>query len=197
MRVAGLVLAGGRSSRMGKNKALLRLPDGQTFLENALGILAEACEAVWISRAPDQNYGSLPCVADRRVGLGPLGGIAAGLAHIKSLGFDAAQVLACDLPLMRPSLLAPLRDAPPGALLSVWRDGQSGRLEPLAALYFCSALPFLEDALANGRLALKNAVPAWGVAIRDYGPSLAACFCNCNTPEEYRSLAGFCDHGSA
>ena len=107
MSVLGLVLAGGLSTRFGSDKALAEL-HGQTLLARAVATLSGWCDTVVIA---GRSEGPAQCVPDwPRTGMGPLGGIAAGLRHARDHGF--ASVLSCgvdsvDLPADLLTLLSP------------------------------------------------------------------------------------------
>ncbi|MFC3097014.1 molybdenum cofactor guanylyltransferase [Alteraurantiacibacter palmitatis] len=94
MSVMGLVLAGGQSTRFGSDKALAVL-GGDTLLARAVATLSAWCETVVIAGRDDAAAQGLGhCIPDwPRPGLGPLAGIAAGLAHARAHGF--ASVLSC------------------------------------------------------------------------------------------------------
>jgi len=107
--ILGVVLAGGMGSRFGSDKALARL-DGQTLISRAVDALSEWCEMVVIA---GRETGPAPCIPDwPRAGMGPLGGIAAGLRHAQDL--DYATILTCgvDSVALPEDLLADLSPAP-------------------------------------------------------------------------------------
>lgn len=91
MRLLGAVLAGGRSSRFGSDKALAML-DGRTLLDHAIASIAPYVEAVVVC-------GRVPGLADRPAAdMGPLGGLNAALHHALSGGYDAVLTTGCDIP---------------------------------------------------------------------------------------------------
>src|SRR5579862_5291066 len=149
---AGIVLAGGRSTRMGAPKAALPW-GGTTLLAHVCEVLAAALGAqVVVVRAPGQELPSLPAavevVEDAVEGRGPLQGIAAGLAAVAPRA-DAAYVSATDVPLLRPGfvrrVVGALDDETDVALPVV-----GGHHQPLAAAYRTSLVPLLESLLARG-----------------------------------------------
>src|SRR5262245_39799229 len=79
----GLVLAGGASTRMQRDKAALQYNGGQSQLEWAFGLLTQSCVATFVSVRPDQRAEQLraqfPQIVDRQPGLGPISGISAAL----------------------------------------------------------------------------------------------------------------------
>lgn len=105
--LTGIVLTGGRSTRMGQDKASLVL-GGSTLLERVVSALNAVADEVVIVRAPQQSLplvtssGSLVVVADPVEGAGPLAGIATGL---EAASAPRALVVGVDHPFLRPSLL--------------------------------------------------------------------------------------------
>src|SRR3954468_23870491 len=102
---AGIVLAGGRSSRMGSPKAALEW-HGSTLLRRVCGIVGRAVDGpVVVVRAPGQELPALPAaveiVDDAREGRGPLQGLAAGLAAVRDRS-PVAYVSSTDVPLLHP-----------------------------------------------------------------------------------------------
>lgn len=88
--ILGAVLAGGRSTRFGSDKALAEL-GGRTLLDRAVAALAGLCDAVVVVGREDAPVPTLPDWP--RAGMGPLGGIAAALHHARDAGY--AEVLTC------------------------------------------------------------------------------------------------------
>ncbi|MCP5471850.1 MAG: NTP transferase domain-containing protein [Sinobacteraceae bacterium] len=134
--VYGLLLAGGRSSRMHRDKAALEY-HGRSQLAHAFDLLTTAVEQVFVSVRPDQQDDAVrrgyPQIVDQRAGLGPLAGILAAQAARP----DAAWlVLACDLPFLEARTLSHLlasRDA--AGLATAFRSAHDGLPEPLCAIY--------------------------------------------------------------
>lgn len=110
-RVCPVVLAGGLSSRMGKDKALLKLPNGRTLLEQAKGVLEKFDAPHGIERLSTLVSGNRPGgVKDRYPAAGPLGGLQAVVAHLGQweIHCDALLVVPVDMPLLSPALLQQL-----------------------------------------------------------------------------------------
>ena len=151
---AGVVLAGGRSSRMGTPKAALEW-HGSTLLRRTVGILARATGGpVVVVRAPGQELPALPpgteVVADPREGLGPLQGIAAGLAALSGRA-EAAFVSSTDMPFLHPAFVR--------RVLAAVADGADvglpvarGYQQPLAAAYRVALAPLAAGLVARQRL---------------------------------------------
>ena len=149
---AGIVLAGGRSSRMGTPKAWLDW-HGTTLLRRACGIVARGTAGpVVVVRAPGQELPPLPAgvrvVEDAREGRGPLQGILAGLEVTDA---DVAFVASVDLPFLHPAFVAAVcAAADAGTDVAVPFLG--GYRQPLAAAYRPSVAPVVEELVGAGRM---------------------------------------------
>lgn len=145
--LGGIVLAGGKSSRLGFDKALLRV-NGQLLVQWLPERLAAQLRPVVLVVDRPQRY-AVPVrqLVDATPDAGPLAGIATGL---QSLAVPALFACACDMPLLRPSLLQRLCAALDGHDLVIPERG--GRLEPLCAVYAASCLPVILRLLRDRRL---------------------------------------------
>ncbi len=166
--MAGLVLCGGASRRMGIDKATLSHPDGGTALDGAARALdASGARPVLIATGTDGRLGSLGRaeVDDGEVhrGAGPLAGILAGLRRSDDDGCHLLAVLAVDLPNASPPLFRWLRQQwRPSDKVLVPLD-RTGRPQPLHALYATSLVGQIDDQLRAGErrvLRLLDAVDA-------------------------------------
>jgi molybdopterin-guanine dinucleotide biosynthesis protein A len=188
--VSGIVLAGGRSRRMGRDKA--RLPYGGTTLLNHVALtLAGVCGEVIIVAETAGDYADLELPTATRVvgdlypGRGPLGGIVTGL---RAADAGVHVVIACDMPRLQPDLLRLLTGSIGGFDAVVPEIG--GRLEPLCAAYHSRCANRLELRLLAGDLSLQSAMRALQLnlldesLIRSIDPQLAS-FSNVNTPDDY------------
>jgi molybdenum cofactor guanylyltransferase len=154
LKSAGIVLAGGRSSRMGTPKAALEW-HGSTLLRRTAGILARVTDGpVLVVRAPGQALPDLPpeveVVDDPREGLGPVQGLAAGLAAVAGRA-GVAFVCSTDLPFLHPAFVRRvLRAAEEGA--DVGLPHARGFPQPLAAAYRTALAPVAERLVSEQRL---------------------------------------------
>ena len=154
--VAALILAGGRSSRMGRDKRRLRLwgEHGPTLLERTVSLVQPLVAATAVVLPDPEAWEQLQVlrIADTWPHQGPLGGIASGMQLLQQPWF---LVLACDLPGLSHVVLETLltRTRPASALVPVHGDG---RPEPLLALYHRSVLPVIEDLIAEDRRAVRD-----------------------------------------
>jgi molybdopterin-guanine dinucleotide biosynthesis protein A len=198
MRVAGVVLCGGRSSRMGRPKAWLPF-GGETLLLRTVRTLREVVDPVIVVAAPGQDVPPLPpavrIVRDEIEDRGPLGGLAAGLAALEGLA-DAAYLSACDVPFLTPAFVRRVIELLGDAPIAVPRVGD--HFHPLAAAYRLSVLPHANELLAANRLRVANLFDA--VPVRVIGPDeLAAAdpdlasLRNVNTREEYEAALRVAD----
>jgi molybdopterin-guanine dinucleotide biosynthesis protein A len=183
---SALILAGGRSVRMGSPKALL-LFDGEPLIVHSVRLLRQLFADVLIAAAPGQHLPPVPAriVADAVPHQGPVGGLCAGLG---SAGTDVVFVTSCDSPFLSPELIASMVSRIHGCDVVVPR--WQGRDQPLHAVYRRSVLPVLEEQLARGDLragALFDRVRACRideVEIGRFDPA-GLSFFSMNTPGEY------------
>jgi molybdopterin-guanine dinucleotide biosynthesis protein A len=197
---AGVVLAGGKSERMGAEKAALPI-GGEALLARIVRRLRLALPEVYIigpshlkALAPDT-----PLFPDDFPGLGPLGGLSTALAHIAS---QHIFVVGCDMPFVESALVGAMARAASGhpevdvvALRTARGAGGvrgAGGLEPLHAVYARTCAPLVQErsAAADGRslVALLERLrllelPASSIA--RYDPAGRSTF-NANSPDEWR-----------
>jgi len=187
--ITAVILAGGTSSRMGSNKALLTV-DGAPLIEGIYRTLARLFrEVILVTNTPGE-YTFLPCpmVGDRYPGAGPMAGLHAGLLASRE---DRIFLTACDTPFLSPDVIRMIC-AVDGEYDAVVPVGPGGK-EPLQALYRRRCLAMVEQALEQGdgkllnlldRLRTRLVTPEELAVI----PDAAVSFCNVNTPEEYATL---------
>ncbi len=159
--MAGVVLAGGGSRRMGRDKATLAL-GGESLAGHAAARLARVCSEVALADAGRGLLPEYPSLAD-----GPGRGPAAGILGAARLWPGRPLlVLACDLPAVPEGLLADLARSIDAAdadwVVPRWRGG----VEPLCALYGPAALAALERRVARGLLALHDLALEADLAVR-------------------------------
>lgn len=185
---SGVLLAGGKSSRMGTNKALLRFASGETVIGRIAGRLRPLCaDLLLITNTPDEYaFLGLPMHADAHPGASSLGGIATGLLHAAC---DRAVVLSCDLPLVSADLLAHLLALPFDYDLLM--PFIAGRQQPLHAIYSRTCLPAIQAQIAAGDLKiirLMDTLRARVVTESDLHPGWLPSFRNMNTPEDWEAI---------
>lgn len=181
MRAAGYVLVGGRSTRMGADKALLPYRAG-TLVDHVAAEVRAAAGCVTLVGDPNRyRHLGYPVINDRLPGNGPLGGIVAALAASPA---DWALIVACDMPGVTAALLTGLLDAAINATGNpdcVVPELDSGP-EPLCAVYNRRALSLLDSFLDHKFLKMRDAVQSLKTAFVPY--SDPRFFRNLNTPED-------------
>ncbi|MDE2050437.1 MAG: NTP transferase domain-containing protein [Gammaproteobacteria bacterium] len=182
----GLVLAGGRSSRMQRDKAALEYA-GRTQLERAVELLTPLVERVFVSVRADQSGEPLRARFAQIVDSGEAAGPIAGIIAAQSSHPDAAWlVLACDLPLLdRQTLEHLLRSRRPGRQATAYRSGRDGLPEPLCAIYEPSSREAIRAHIASGRDCPRKFLINSDTELIDQ-PEPGA-LDNVNTPSEYGS----------
>jgi molybdopterin converting factor subunit 1 len=180
----GLVLAGGRSTRMGADKAALSVA-GRTQLEQAMALLAPRVARAFVSVRADQRAEPLRAafeqIEDRRENSGPIAGILAALERHPE---HAWLVLACDLPLLDGATLDRLlRSRAPTRLATAFRSSHDRLPEPLCAVYEPASGAALAAYVAAGGNCPRKFLMSADVELLDE-PNPRA-LDNANTPEEY------------
>ncbi len=183
--LTGFVLAGGKSTRMGRDKAALSL-NGRTLLETALAAVRPVVNEVFIlgPREPYCNFA--PVVADIFPGCGPLSGIHAALAQTKT---EFNLMIAVDTPFLSAGLLRYLAERALAARAVVTAPEINGYPQPLCAVYSQDFLPIAERALRAGAYKIVPLFPNGGtLVIRETELARVAftaeMFENLNTPED-------------
>lgn len=150
----GVVLAGGQSSRMGRDKALVEL-DGITLLDRAIELLRPHAKEVLVIGDPDKYApGHATVVPDDIPGKGPLAGLVTALKHAR---YVRLLVLACDLPNINDRLLIHLKNDLIGDVDAVV-PRHDDFIEPLAAAYHRHAIELFERNIAADRLKMSDAL---------------------------------------
>jgi len=182
MREAGFVLAGGRSSRMGRNKALLRHLGVPLVVRAAAAVRSAAGSVTILGDAAFYSRFGWPVLPDEQSDLGPIGGLCTALEHTKA---EWNLVVACDMPELSPNLLRELiRRTQRCRSLCVAPLTETG-FEPLCAVYRRTALPEVRRAIAGGRLKMRDLLTLLDAApVAGLDP---AWFRNVNTPAEWAS----------
>jgi molybdopterin-guanine dinucleotide biosynthesis protein A len=190
--VAGIVLCGGQSSRMGRPKAWLPFA-GETMLGRVVYLLGTVVSPVVVVAAPGQDVPPVPAgvevVRDPERGRGPLQGLAAGMEALAGR-VQAAYVSSCDVPFLRPAFVRRMVELLGDSRIAVPDVG--GYRHPLAAVYRVEVLDVVRRLLAEDRLRpafLFDQVPTRFVRaseLEDADPGLQT-LRNLNTPEDYEA----------
>ena len=185
---AGFVLAGGKSTRMGSDKAFLEF-EGRTLLDRALTVMTPVCDHVTIVGDPVKfaKYESETVLADTFPGCGPLGGIHAALEHSSG---RLNLMLAVDMPFVSPELLSFLfaKAEDNDAVVSVPRINDG--LQPLCAIYRRDFASIAEQALRAGKYKIDALFADVSINAIEETALISAGFCarnffNMNTPQDF------------
>jgi molybdopterin-guanine dinucleotide biosynthesis protein A len=183
--IAGFVLVGGASSRMGRDKALLPLGE-QTMAQRVAAAVQEAAGSVTLVGDP-QRYGGLgyAVIADPVSGFGPVAGIAAAV----NAGAEWNLVVACDMPAVTADFLRALLDTARASECDcILPVGPSGRPEPLCAVYHRRCLAPLQQALRNQVHKVMLALS--GARVQKFPVGAEQYLANLNTPDEFDMFKG-------
>jgi molybdenum cofactor guanylyltransferase len=201
MNAGGIILCGGKSTRMGSPKALL--PFGpETMLQRVVRLLGTVVSPIVVVAAPQQSLPELPpgviVTRDEQEGRGPLEGLRAGLKALPATS-EVAYVTSCDVPLLAPGFVR--------QMIALLADHDIAVMEidgfphPLSAVYRRDTLPQIEALLAEDRLRpvflfdkvrTRRVPPAEMIAVDPELQTLR----NLNTREEYLealAMAGLAD----
>jgi len=198
-RPAGVILAGGRSRRMGgSRKALLEI-DGQALLARVVAHLKPSVEPLLLSceRATREfdEFG-LEVVTDLLPGFrGPLMGLYSALQHLADKGYDNGLVLCpCDAPFIPHNLVQVLNDAVQSDEKPVVMICYQGVVQPTFSLWQTHHLPTIREAVVKrGMGGLKHVLTSLPHIVVDWPPSEPPPFFNVNTPEDLKTATAWLD----
>lgn len=190
--VAGVILAGGRASRMGGRDKAFAAVDGEPIAVRTIRLFQTLFPQVIVSTNRPSRFADLgvETVADVHPGNGPLAGIHAAMLASRH---PHVFVVACDMPGLDAGtigfLLARIGSA--DAIVPRWEDD----IEPLHAVYAVRSVPLVEECLLAGRFAVRDFLPRVAV---DYVAEAelravagaARSMMNVNTPEELAAVGG-------
>jgi molybdenum cofactor guanylyltransferase len=185
----GLVLAGGRSTRMQRDKATLSY-QGRSQLDRAMELLDSRVVQAFVSVRPEQRTDPVraryPQVVDTHEGFGPIAGIAAAQALKPGAAW---LVLACDLPYLNAATVAHLlahRD--PARTATAYRSSHDGLPEPLCAVYEPRSAALILERINAGKSCPRKFLIQSDALLLDQPDPRA--LDNINTPEEYAAAGG-------
>jgi molybdopterin-guanine dinucleotide biosynthesis protein A len=187
--ISGFILAGGASSRLGRNKALVEL-GGQPMLRRMAGLLDPLVAHVVVIGPPEEYAGlGLRVMPDEEPGLGPLGGLATAL-RVSDLPWNL--IVGCDLPFLTPEWLEHLIGRAFASQAEIVVPVSEAGAEPLCAVYHRRCRDTFRKALDRGvrkvtdafaGLAVERILPAEWKAFDSEG----WLFKNMNTPADYHA----------
>lgn len=185
--LTGVVLAGGLSSRLGKDKAALMLDGEEDLLLRSVRLLLGVSSKVLVVGRDAPGLNDMPgveCIRDEQPGCGPVGGIAAALKHS---GTDCL-VLSCDLPFMTATTLQGLINAwnrrKADTLLYAYSQQGTGKIENLVGIYSRNALDIIQNSLNKKLLKISLVLPKEQQEMLEYGLEDSLPFFNINYPAD-------------
>jgi len=188
--VTGVILAGGASRRMGKNKALLEL-DGMTIIESTYHKLFSIFHEVLIVTNSPELYEFIPCrkVPDLFSDIGSIAGIHSALSHSS---YETVFVTACDMPNINTDLICKLYSNF-GNSYDALIPYSSGGQEPLHAYYSRTSLPIFTTAIKDNKLKIIDCLKKINTKFVNWNELQSvngadSSFINVNTPEEFQKL---------
>ena len=182
MQITGIILAGGKSTRMGTDKALLKIGD-KTLLETAVNLCRPVCSQILISSdSPAHEIAGLTRIADDFAGCGPISGICSCLKQAENewcfvISVDAAFVTSGFVTW----LFTQIENT--DAIVPIHENGK----EPLIALYRKTTLPFFDNQLVSGNYKMHFLLERFKtkfVDVSDWKSKLPRLFHNINSPED-------------
>ncbi len=188
-----VLLAGGKSSRMGENKAFLELA-GKSFMDIQLDkLFTLGINEIFISGEPDIYMPSIedrkyPCqiniIPDRIKGKGPLGGL---YSCFLAAGHDRALVIGTDTPLVSVATLKQLISCDLESKKDATVLSAASHIEPLIGIYSTKTVSVIRDLIDNDLLALRYLIEQTDTYFTEFDGGPSELF-NCNTEKDYQDL---------
>lgn len=186
-KLYGLVLAGGRSSRMGEDKALISYR-GRPHAQYCYDLLSQYCEKTFISIRPDTNYSWLnhQIIFDIIEDAGPVSGIIAAMAQHPNVAW---LVLACDFPHIDHDTIKTLvQNRRPDKMATAYFSPEQQFPEPLCTIYEPWMMPRIESAMLQGSVSPRRLLMESEIEILKLSNSIA--LQNANSPAEKKIAMG-------
>ncbi len=188
--MTAVILAGGKSSRMGRDKALLRFGE-ETLLESLAQLTASIFSETLIITRQNKNYqplnlGGAVLLNDFLPNKGPLAGLYTGLAYS---AYQASCVLTCDMPLVHASFLRQLAAFWQEEYDAVCPQDPKGRLQPFPAIYSRASRYFIRLLLDRGETAMKRLFDILVIRPLILGKNEPDVLFNMNTRNDYEQVS--------
>ena len=195
--ITAIVLAGGHSSRLGMDKARLKLGGVRTLLESVVGLVKCLSTDVIVVSDAVTEVAEARCVRDAIPDVGSLGGLYSGLL---AACFPYCLVVACDMPFLNSQLLCYMAERPRNYDVLVPRLGGGVlgyELHPLHAIYAKRCLPAIEQVLTSGSRAIHDIYPMVRTVYLDEEEIVGLdrdglSFFNINTPQDLAQAEVLC-----
>lgn len=182
--LAGVVLAGGKSTRLGQDKARIKVA-GLEMLHRSVQLLSTFTSELWVvGRDPGPMLPTIRWALDERPGLGPVGGLCTALRCTRK----PCLVLSCDLPFLDGETLRTLVEQrgkrSPDQVMTTFQQVETGYIESLVAIYEPEALGLMEEAVGQGIYKLSRIFTPGRRCHIPYTHDQALPFFNINHPAE-------------
>jgi len=182
--ITGIILAGGKSSRMGEDKGFLKL-NGKTFMSSIIAALNPIVgEIIIVSNNSEYDVFNLKRVADSMEESGPLAGLYSGLLHSET---ENNIVLSCDVPLISSSVLKKLLEGAPSEAEVIQFESE-GKTMPLVAMYKKKCRHHFLKLLQTNERRLRFAIDQLDVKTITLDSELGKTVRNINTISELKDL---------
>ena len=185
-RPAGVILAGGESTRMGADKSMLLL-NGRPFIQHIAETMQQELDSVLISANDERTFQflNLPVIPDIIRGCGPMSGIHAVFAQTAA---EKIFIAPCDMPLLNADTIRMVIDQSQDVDAVVLRSSQ--KLQPLCGLYARSCVSVLEQRMSRGQYSMMGLLENISTLIVSSTTNNDDELLNINTPQEYAELRG-------
>lgn len=183
MEYSGIILSGGKSSRMGTNKCLLK-KNNKTFIDLQIEKLKPFCSEIYISTSQKNTYNYKNIIVDNYSEIGAISGIYSSLKQIKT---DLAIFLPCDMPNLSAKAIEKLSDSfnnSYDAVISVHKKKQY----PVFSIYSKKCLQSLEEQIKNKDYKLLNFIDKIKILYLDFNNDYSKDFANINTFDDYNNF---------
>ncbi len=189
MKIAGVILAGGESSRMGMNKSQIVLRNGRTMLEQMIAQLQPIVDEIIVAGGTEINcsLGGVKSLSDLHPHCGPISGIETALTSNYT---DAYLIVACDQPLLTTSLLAKLISEVKKTALVYFKDESGNCLDPFPGLYPSIFSINYSTAIADQNFSIRRIAASLPTEWIEISNEEAAQLKSFNTPQD---LADYSD----
>lgn len=182
--ITGIVLAGGKSSRMGTDKGIIDL-NGKKIIQHVLDALIPVVDDIIII-ANNNHYNSFgyPVYADIITNCGPMGGIYTGLVNSPTMN---NVILSCDIPFITSEMLSILIDQSKEQDYEITIPIHDGKFEPLCAVYSKKCMNRFKNLLENKILKMGNALNYFVTQpiLLSNSKEIEKNFINMNTPQDF------------
>lgn len=183
--IAGVVLAGGKSNRMGIDKSLLKFK-GTTLIQRIIDEHKKLVENVFVIGKESGQFQNARGIKDNIENIGPMGGLYTALSQIKANWY---LISPCDMPFLNfTELKIILDEASKSEYQAIIAESEKG-LEPLVAAYNSEVYPIIKNNIENGNYAIRSLFEKLNIKFLQFNEQIFEkdIFFNINYPDDYES----------